>query len=318
MPLNLGTALVSGAMAFFIAAAPVHALTSLPTQSLQGQSTTTPRFKTNVSSVYLEVVVTGPNQLFLPGLTAADFEVFEDGVRQEVSLFSSDETAPVTLVLLLDASTSIRGSEGEIKKVSSNLVREMRPMDEAAVVVFSDTILKSTHFTAFREPLLKAIGSLYARGSTALYDAILHSLDKLSRIDGRKALLVFTDGTDSRPMDGGSKRSASDVVEAGKMSEVTIYTVGFIGEGQRVNQDFLTRLASESGGRAFYPVNVDHLHRSFAAVGQELHTSYRIAYSPKNGDLDGTWRSVEVRIRGHEDLVVRTRQGYYAVARGNR
>ena len=289
-----------------------------PTQSFEEQNRTTPRFKSGVSSVYLEVVVTSPNQLFLPGLTVDDFEVFEDGVRQEVSLFSSDEVAPVTLVLLLDASTSIEGSEGEIKKASSNLVREMSSRDKAAVVVFSDTILESTHFTAFPDPLLKAIGSLHARGSTALYDAILHSLDKLSRIEGRKALLVFTDGTDSWPMDGGSKSSATEVVEAAKMSEVTIYTVGFIGEGQGVSEDFLTQLASETGGRAFYPVNVDHLHRSFVAIGQELHTSYRIAYTPKNDVLDGTWRAIKIRIQGHEDLIVRTRQGYYAVPRGSR
>ena len=277
------------------------------------QSFEKPRFKSDASSVYLEVVVTGPSQLFLPGLTVDDFEVFEDGVRQEVSVFSSDDVAPITLVLLLDASTSIEGSEREIKKASSNLVREMSSRDKAAVVIFSDTILESTHFTALSEPLLKAIGSLYARGSTALYDAILHSLDKISRIEGRKALLVFTDGSDSRPMDGGSKSSAREVIEAGKMSEVTIYTVGFIGDGRAVNQDFLTRLASESGGRAFYPVDVDHLHRSFVAIGQELHTSYQIAYTPKNNVLDGTWRAIQVRIQGYEDLIVRTRQGYYVV-----
>ena len=81
---------------------------------------------------------------------------------------------------------------------------------------------------------------------------------------------------------------------------------------------FLSQLASESGGRAFYPVNVDHLHRSFAAIGQELHTSYRIAYTPKNATLDGTWRAIEVRTPGHEDLVIRARQGYYAVPQGSR
>ncbi len=296
----------------------MHAFVFLPTQSFEEQNRNTPRFKSGVSSVYLEVVVTGPNQLFLPGLTADDFDVLEDGVRQEVNVFSSDEVAPVTLVLLLDASTSIKGSEGAIKKASSNLVREMSSRDQAAVVIFSDTVMESTHFTVFRDPLLKVIRSLHARGSTALYDAVLHALDKLSSIEGRKALLVFTDGADSKPMEGGSKSSAKDVIEAGRMSEATTYTVGFIGEGQRVNEEFLSQLASETGGRAFYPVNVDHLHRSFAAIGQELHTSYRIAYTPKKDILDGTWRTVEVRIRGYEDLIVRTRQGYYAVPHDSR
>jgi Ca-activated chloride channel family protein len=259
--------------------------------------------------------VTGPAHLFLPVLTIDDFEVYEDGARQAVSFFSAYETSPLTLVLLLDASTSIRSAERDIKKGASTLVREMSPRDRAAVVVFSDEILESTQFTALPDPLLEAIGSLRGAGKTALYDAILFSLDRLSRIAGRKALLVFTDGADSRPMPGGSKASDLEAIEAGKLSEATIYTIGFVAEGRGVNERFLQKLAGETGGRAFFPVNAEHLDRSFAAVGEELHTRYRIAYTPQNGELDGRWRSIEIRIPRHPDLVVRTRKGYYAVAR---
>ncbi len=272
------------------------------------------QFRVEASAVHLDVVVTGPNQFFVPRLTRDDFEVLEDGVRQEVSFFTSDDVAPLTLVLLLDASSSIEPSEKGIKKAASNLVREMTPRDQTAVVVFSDSVKSSTHFTAFKKPLLDAIGSLHPAGWTALYDAILHSLDKLSRIEGRKTLLVFTDGSDSRPTAGGSKASMEEATEAGKHSEVTIYTVGFVAEAREVNRDFLERLALATGGRAFFPVNVDHLERSFSAIQEELHTQYRIGYTPRNDVRDGTWRRIEVRIQGQPNLIVRTRQGYYAVA----
>ena len=297
---------------------PILALALAPGFIQQQEASSRPRFTSDVSAVYLDVVVTGPSHLFLPKLTAEDFEIFEDGVRQEVHYFSADEVAPVTLILLLDASTSIAGSERAIRKAASNLVREMNPRDKAAVVIFSDTIMKSTHFTAFSDPLLEAIGSLYPRGATALYDAIQHSLQKLSDVPGRKALLVFTDGSDSSPMDGGSKSSSQDIIDAARRSEVTIYTVGFVAKGRGVNRNFLTTLAQESGGRAFFPVNADHLHRSFSAIEQELHTSYRLAYIPTNGLLDSSWRNIQVLLPEQPDLIVRTRQGYYAEPRFQR
>ena len=273
------------------------------------------QFTATADIVHLDVVVTGPNQWFVPMLSADDFEVFEDGARHKIAFFSSDEVAPLTLVILLDASSSIKHSEKGIKEAASNVVRAMSTRDKTAVVIFNDEIQQSTYFTAFQEPLLDAIRELYPEGWTALYDAILHSLEKLAGIAGRKALLVFTDGSDSRPAAAGSKASMEEVIEAGKLSEVTIYTVGFVAESRGVNENFLSTRAHGTGGRAFFPVNVEHLERSFAAIEEELHTQYRIGYAPENEAHDGAWRRIEVRIRGREELVVRTRQGYYALPR---
>ena len=119
----------------------------------------------------------------------------------------------------------------------------------------------------------------------------------------------------SRPAAAGSKASMEEVIEAGKLSEVTIYTVGFVAESRGVNEKFLSTLAHRTGGRAFFPVNVEHLDRSFAAIEEELHTQYRIGYAPENEAHDGVWRRIEVRIRERKELVVRTRQGYYALPR---
>lgn len=277
-----------------------------------------PSFRAGVEAVYLDVVVTGPSHPFLPELTADDFAVYEDGVQQQVTFFSRNDVTGLTFVLLLDASTSIGGSERAIRKASDNLVRGMTPRDEAAVVVFSDEILTSTPFTRFSKPLQKAIKSLYPNGSTALYDAVMHALDKLAPTDGRKSLIVFTDGTDSSPMKGGSKSSAGEVVAAAKLSEVTIYTVGFIANGSGVNASFLETLAGETGGRAFFPANAEHLSRSFASIEQELHTSYSVAYVPSKKIQDAQWRQVEVKLPRYDTMIARTRSGYYAIPRTHR
>ena len=242
-----------------------------------------------------------------PGVERARFLAGELGVLRAVVR----RGLSLCRLSLFDRASAI----GSVKEAASNLVRAMSTRDKTAVVIFNDEIQQSTYFTAFQEPLLDAIRELYPEGWTALYDAILHSLEKLAGIAGRKALLVFTDGSDSRPAAAGSKASMEEVIEAGKLSEVTIYTVGFVAESRGVNENFLSTRAHGTGGRAFFPVNVEHLERSFAAIEEELHTQYRIGYAPENEAHDGAWRRIEVRIRGREELVVRTRQGYYALPR---
>ncbi|MFQ5791822.1 MAG: VWA domain-containing protein [Acidobacteriota bacterium] len=285
-------------------------------QEQQGQQKGRFQFRVAVEAVNLNVVVTDRNGRFIPGLEASDFEVLEDGVRQELSLFTSEVT-PLTVLLLLDASTSIRPSVEGIKEAAANFVRKLWDGDQAIVGDFNERIRFSSYFTDDVDRLIASIQSLYPSGWTALYDSILISIAKVSGADGRKALLVFTDGDDSRSLGQGSEATKDDAVEGAKLSEVTIYAVGFRGRraaGRRgVNKGFLNRLARETGGSAFFPKNIGELNRDFAQIQEELHSQYRMAYVPKNMKKDGRWRRIEVRIRGRGDLVVRTRQGYYAL-----
>lgn len=274
------------------------------------------QFTVEVSAVNLNVVVADKNGRFIPGLTESDFEVYEDGVRQEISFFNPEVT-PITVLLLLDSSTSIRESADAVKEAAANFVRKLWEGDQAIVGDFNERIRFSTYFTEDVDRLVATIQSLYPSGWTALYDAILLSIFKLETAEGRKALLVFTDGDDSRSVGVGSEATRDDAIEGAKFSEVSIYAIGFQGRrgfgGSGVNKGFLRKLSEETGGAAFFPGNIGELNESFSRIQEELHSQYRLAYVPSNTKQDGIWRTIEVRVKDRPDLVVRTRTGYYAV-----
>jgi VWFA-related protein len=289
--------------------------TSGDRQGTQSQQEGRFQFKVDVQAVNLSVVVTDKKGRFIPNLTAEDFEVRENRVPQEVSFFTSEVT-PVTLLVLLDASTSVRPSVDGIKEAASNFVTKLWEGDQAIIADFNERIRFSSHFSDDIDRLVSTIQSLYPSGWTALYDSVLLSIEKVSEAPGRKALLVFTDGDDSRSLGQGSEGTARDAIEGAKLSEVTIYAVGFEGRRVRgargVNKGFLKDLAEETGGAAFFPKGIGQLNRDFDKIQDELHSQYRLAYVPNNTQKSGEWRTIEVRIKGRDDLVVRTRQGYYA------
>ncbi len=274
------------------------------------------QFKVAVQAVNLSVTVTDKNGRFVPNLEVTDFEVLEDNAPQELSFFTAEVT-PVTVLLLLDASTSIRPSVEGVKEAAINFVSKLWDGDRAIIADFNDKIRFSTHFTDDIDRLIGSIQSLYPSGWTALYDSILISLDKVAEIEGRKALLVFTDGDDSRSSGYGSEATRDDTVEGAKFYEVTIYSVGFRGSrgggSGGVNKGFLKKISKDTGGAAFFPKDIGELNESFSQIQDELHSQYRMAYIPNNTDRDGRWRKIEIRVKGRDDLVVRTRQGYYAL-----
>ncbi len=287
----------------------------LPAQ--QGQKDDPFQFNVGVEAVNLSVVVTDKNGRFIPNLEAKDFDVVENNVAQELSFFTAEVT-PVTVLLLLDASTSIRPSVEGIKEAAINFVSKLWDGDKAIIADFNERIRFSSHFTDDIDRLIGSIQSLYPSGWTALYDSVLISLDKVSDAEGRKALLVFTDGDDSRSSGYGSEATKKDVLAGSKYFEVTIYSVGFKGRGSGVNKGFLKRLSQDTGGAAFFPGDIGELNESFNQIQEELHSQYRMAYIPKNAERDGLWRQIDVRVKDRDDLVVRTRQGYYALpAAGN-
>ena len=273
------------------------------------------KFEVAVEAVNLNLVVTDRKGRFIPGLEAEDFEVLENGVPQDLSFFTP-ETTPLTVLLLLDGSTSIRPSVEGIKEAAASFVTKLWEGDQAIVADFNEHIRFSTFFSDDTDRLIASIQALYPSGWTALHDSILISLDKVSGADGRKVLVVFTDGDDSRSSGHGSEATADDTIEGAKFHEVALYTVGFQGHrgggGRGVNKGFLKRLAKETGGASFFPKNIRDLNESFTQIQEELHSQYRIAYVPQDTSPDGRWRKIEVRIKGRKDLLVRTRQGYYA------
>jgi VWFA-related protein len=275
------------------------------------------QFAVSVETVTLDVVVTDKKGRFVPGLPRDSFVVLEDGQPQELSFFTAQFT-PVTTLLLLDSSSSIRSSLSAIQTAAYLFVQNLSEGDKARVGLFSDAVRFSPGYTDDIAAHLQMLKTMKPEGTTALYDAILTALQELGTIEGRKSLLVFTDGDDAGPEHRGSRATLDEVVEGARQSEVTIYAVGFMGKRAdgtgSVNRPFLTALAEATGGRPFFPEKVEDVKKAFAEVQQDLHRHYRMAYAPANLTAGaGGWRNIEVTVK-KPGLFVRTRQGYYTRA----
>jgi len=270
------------------------------------------RFGVGVDAVTLDVVVTDNKARFVEGLKKEDFLVLEEGVAQELTFFTSVVT-PVTVLVLLDASSSIRSSLEAIQKASGRFVRKLRPGDQARVGYFHERVIFGPRFTDQTREHVQIIRGILPRGSTLLHDAVLASLHELSAVPDRKALLVLSDGDDA-----GSVASEQEMLDGARRADVAVYTVGFQGwsarKGDDINRDLLARLAGETGGRAFFPPNDVEMVKSFDQIQDELHRQYRMAYTPRKSPEGADWRRIEVRAARRKDLAVRTRVGYYGRA----
>jgi VWFA-related protein len=273
------------------------------------------QFAVSVETVTLDVVVVDKKGRFVPGLTRDSFEVLEDGLPQDLSFFTAQFT-PVTTLLLLDSSSSIRSSLSAIQTAAYLFAQNLSEGDRARIGLFSNEVRFGSGYTDSMAAHLSMLKTMKPEGATALYDAILAALQELETVEGRKSLLLFTDGDDAGPANQGSSASIEDVIEAAKQSEATIYTVGFAGWGpdgsESVNRSFLTTLAEATGGRPFFPKKVEEVQKAFAEVQRDLHRHYRMAYPPTIVEAGaGGWRNIEVKVKAKPGLFVRTRQGYY-------
>ncbi len=272
-------------------------------------------FVVRVPSVTLDVVVADDRGRFITGLGPDDFEILEDGVPQEIRFFTADLT-PVTSLLLLDTSASVRSSLSAIQTAAYLFLRNMATEDQGRVATFAEGVRFGPPYTSEIWNQVAMIRAMRPFGKTALYDAILTSLQELSRVEERKALILVSDGEDSGPDAKGSVSTREQALEGARLSEGAIYTVGYTGwspeGGGKLNREFLDDVAEQSGGRSYYPEKIEDLSRHFRQIQHELHRQYQIAYLPSRDRKEGGWRSIEVKIRDRDDLVARTRKGYYA------
>jgi Ca-activated chloride channel family protein len=286
-------------------------------ETVERQATLGDRFSfvVRVPSVTLDVVVADERGRFITGLGADDFEILEDGIPQEIRYFTADLT-PVTSLLLLDSSASVRSSLSAIQTAAYIFLRNMASEDQGRVATFSEGVRFGPPYTSEIWNQVSMIRAMRPFGKTALYDAILTSLQELSRVEERKALILVSDGEDSGPDAKGSVSTREQALEGARLSEGAIYTLGYTGwspeGGGKLNREFLDAVAEQSGGRSYYPDEIEDLSRHFRQIQHELHRQYQIAYLPSRDRKEGGWRSIEVRIKDRDDLVARTRKGYYA------
>ena len=234
------------------------------------------------------------------------------------------EDIPISVGLVIDNSGSMRDKREKVNAAALAFVEASNPEDEAFVVNFNDDYYLDLDkdFTNNVGELKEALERIDSRGSTALYDAVIGSLDHVKKgTRDKKVLLVVTDGEDNSSRVGhGNKRMGLDltVLEAQK-SDAVIYTIGLLGQEKggeaRKAREALSRLSVATGGMAFFPENTGDTTNICTQIAHDIRNQYTLAYYPTNSKKDGTFRSVNVEVlpvRGRGKMSVRTRTGYYA------
>jgi Ca-activated chloride channel family protein len=274
----------------------------------------------NVDLVVLHVTVSDKDGRFVPDLKQGNFKVFEEKTQQKISLFSRDDI-PVTMGLVVDNSGSMREKRAQVNAAAMTFVQTSNPQDEAFVVNFNDEYYLDTEgdFTGDQKDLNDALSRIDTRGSTALYDAVIGSLDHLKKgHKDKKVLLVITDGDDDA-----SRKTFEDAIRAAQQSNAAIYTIGVFSDDDRQHekrmvrhsQKVLKELAKATGGEAYFPGSLDQVKPVCEQVAREIRNQYTLGYYPTNTARDGTFRTVHVDVNpphGLGKLLVRTRTGYYA------
>ena len=274
------------------------------------------KISVNVNLVVLHTTVIDDRQRFADGLKPENFRIFEDKVEQKVSVFKREDV-PVSMGLVIDNSGSMRDKRPRVNEAAITLVQASNRQDEAFVVNFNDDFYLDLDkdFTNSIPELKEALERIDSRGSTALRDAIIGSIDHLKKATkDKKVLLVVTDGEDNA-----SRNSLEKTIREIQKTDTVIYTIGLLGQENKKEakraRKALEQIAAASGGLAYFPENVDDVHNICEQVAHDIRNQYILAYYPSNTKRDGTFRAVTVDVippRGRGKLVARTRNGYYA------
>jgi Ca-activated chloride channel family protein len=282
----------------------------LASGSIFGQQAT---FKAGTSIVPVLTTVTDNQGRLVPNLEQDEFTILDNGKPQPITLFQN-ETQPFTVVVMLDFSFSMTTHLELLKQATEQFILRMVPADKGQVGAFSDKIQFSGEFTNDRDDLVAALKDLQFGNPTRLYDAIEASIDMLKDVEGRKIVLVFTDGDDTA-----SRKGMGDVLDRAKATETMIYAIGLesefpVGPGrmQRTRPDRgLRKLADETGGGYFELKKTTELAPTFTRVAQELHSLYTIGFQPTV--LDNKEHRLEVKMK-QAGQTGRARRSYIASA----
>ena len=283
----------------------------------QPQDQPTPAFRAGVDVVSLNVTVSDLDGRFVTNLDQTNFQVYEDGVQQNVTFFTKTQL-PIALAMLIDTSASMDENMAIAQEAAIGFSQRLRPEDLAEIVDFDSRVNILQTFTNDAVELEQAIQQTSAGGSTALYNAIYISLRELSKAPlqradvRREAIIVLSDGEDTS-----SLVTFDEVLEQAKRSETAIYSIGLQSDDSRSRVGFreadfvLRQLAQETGGRAFFPNEVDELPKIYQDISDELSSQYSVGYISGNPLRNGQWRRIVVRV-DRESIEARAKQGYYA------
>jgi Ca-activated chloride channel family protein len=276
-----------------------------------------PSFRAGVDIVSLTVTVTDPDGRYVTGLNPGEFEVYEDGAKQDIEFFNRSNL-PIALSLLLDTSASMEEKMTTAQEAAVGFAKRLRPQDLGELIDFDSRVEVTQGFTSDPAALEAAIRKTSAGGSTALYNAVYIALKELKKVRARteadvrrQAIVLLSDGEDTS-----SLVTYDQVLDLAKRSETAIYTIGLRSKDDVQTKGFheaefvLRDLAQQTGGRVFHPSKVEDLAGVYSQISEELASQYLLGYISKNTKRDGAWRRVVVRVDRPGDAA-RTKQGYF-------
>ena len=267
-------------------------------------------FKSGTEIVSLFVTVADAQGRLVPDLTKDDFEILDNDKVQSIIYFEN-VIQPISVVVMLDTSGSMTGSISLLKEAAEQFLLRLLPADQGRVGAFNDKIQISAHFTKNRDELIGDVKELDFGNGTRLWDAVLMSLDELKGIDGRRVVLVFTDGEDTE-----SRTRLGATIDRARLDDAMVYAIGLESNffnGQRMVRSQpdsgLRKIADETGGGYFELKKTADLAPTFTRVAQELHAQYVMGFTPTQ--LDGKIHKLLVRIK-KPGMTARARRSYVA------
>ena len=271
-----------------------------------------PTFRSGTEIVSLFVTVADSTGRLVPDLTIDDFEILDNDKPQAIVNFEN-VVQPISVVVMLDTSGSMTGSIALLKEAAEQFFIRLLPDDKARVGAFNDKIEISAHFTSDRDQLITDTKQLDFGNGTRLWDGVLTGLEELNGIEGRRVVLVFTDGDDTD-----SRARYGTVVDRARADEAMVYAIGLESNyfnGQRMVRtepdSGLRKIADETGGGYFELKKSADLAPTFTRVAQELHAQYVMGFSPTV--LDGKIHKLAVRVK-KPGMTARARRSYVAKA----
>jgi len=270
-----------------------------------GASAAYAQFTSGVNLIEVYATVADQHGEPIVGLTAADFQIAEDGARQTISAFAAGEF-PLALAIGLDRSFSMGGKDNRLavaKSAARTLVGALRPGDQVMIVAIGGDTTVAAPLSADRAAALSAIDRLDAWGTTPLYDATLGALDAIQPARGRRALVLLSDGTDRY-----SDTKAADLVDRARTHDVLVYPVA-VGASR---PPLFAELAAATGGRSFFVRDPAALVATMRQIARELRFQYLLGYAPSRERAgQPAWHAIDVSV-ARPGVSVRARDGYFS------
>lgn len=304
---------------FFALAISVCALAVLAQQPAPNpaamQSDENTRIAIDVTRVNMLFTVTDKKGRFITDLVKDDFEVVENKKHQNIAEFTAETELPLRLAILIDTSNSIRDRFKFEQEAAVQFVNSVvRPRYDRCMIVSFDTQAELVvDLGDSLEKLAKGIRGLRPGGGTALYDAVYYSAKEKLQLDQpkhkfRRAIIIVSDGDDNQ-----SRVTRDQALEMAQKADVVVYAISTnISRVESDGDKVLKYMAAETGGQAFFPFKVEDLDQSFENIANELRHQYNLSYRPEPLKADGLYHTVNLRVKGRKDLMVRARKGYYA------